>query len=116
MCVKIICQNKIKAFDTERPLEQQLDNSARIIVNYEPSDPTIFKFLREMERFSKNRIQCSATITVKDNNFSGGTKVKRQIAKLKNDIAVNELMRLAEICFRTADEKLEKLVQIIGRI
>ena len=116
MCVKIISQNEEKAFDTEKPLEQQIDPTSQIVVNYEPSDVAIMKFLQEMERISQEGIHCSCKITVDDNNFLAGSRLKAQVEKLKSDITVQELMRLAEASYKKANDKLEELAQIIGRI
>ena len=48
MCVKIIKDQSEIAYDVSKPIEQQVEGSDHVVVNYDPNDASIGKFLQEL--------------------------------------------------------------------
>lgn len=111
MCIKIIKLKEEVSYDTNKPLEEQLVGSKQIVVNYEPRDPSIDKFLDEVERMCKNGVSASLNIKFNHNNFLAGAKIKKEIIKLSKDLDVNELIKAVVSAHAEADKKLEEMAE-----
>lgn len=105
MCIKI---NEV-AYDTTTPLEEQLGASNKIVIDYEPEDSSIDKFVGEVERICKNGISCNLNIEVLTNNILKGAKIKKQARMLEFDLKVNDLIRLMTTIQSHADKTLEEM-------
>jgi hypothetical protein len=101
--------NEAIPYDMDVPLEDQLCNSSQIVIDYEPFDPSVSKFLNELERFSKTGIDQKVNIKVIHNDNIAGLKLKKKAKKAENDIKVNELIKLMALSHIEADCKLEEL-------
>lgn len=110
MCVKIFTKNVEKHYDTNKPLEEQLEGCKKIVVKYEPKDKSIPVFMKELERFAKHGIDAALNIQVIHNDNVSGAKTSKAVKKLKNDISVNELIKTFVLAHKEADKKLEELL------
>ena len=108
MCVKIIKNKKEVAYDSSRPLEEQIGDG-KVVVDYQPEDPAIGKFVDEVERICQNGIACNLNIVVKTNNILKGARVKRKAEALEFQLKLNDLIKLMAIGQAKADSKLEEL-------
>lgn len=109
MCIKIINAHQEIPYDTSKPLEDQLNGSDQIVINYEPFDNKIDKFLAEVERVVKTGIDTKLVIKVTHNDSVFGFKVKQQLKRATNDIALNEIIKLMVLSHCNIDRKLEDL-------
>lgn len=112
MCIKIVTSTEEISYDMERPLEDQIRGSRRIVVNYEPFDPTIDKFLDEVERLCKNGVTANLNIKFNHNNNLIGAKIGKEMTKLSKDLDINEVIKLMVTAQAEADKKLEELSSI----
>jgi hypothetical protein len=113
MCVKIVTSNSEVGYDMEIPLESQITNADKVVINYDPQDPSIDKFMNEMKRCTLNGINLDLNLQVFHNDHLAGAKVKRTAEKLSNDMNVNEIIKAMAISFDNADKKLEELYNCI---
>lgn len=109
MCIKIVNASQEIPYDANKPLEEQLKGSEQIVVNYEPFDKSVDKFLAEVERFVKTGIDAHFSIKVIHNDHIVGFKVKQQLARARNDITLNEIIKLMVLTHCSVDRKLEDL-------
>lgn len=109
MCIKILRSKEEFSYDSEKPLEEQIKGSRQIIVNYEPFDPSIDKFLDEVERLCKNGITANLNIKFNHNNNLKGIKIRKEMLKLSRDLDINEIIKIMVIAQAEADKKLEEL-------
>ena len=112
MCIKIIrAEDEIK-YDISKPLEEQIVGSKQIVVDYEPNDPSLMKFLCEIERFCQTGVDRTFNIKVKHNNHVMGAKAKSRIAKYSDAMNVNELIKKMALSYAETDKRLEELATI----
>lgn len=109
MCIKIFTSKEEVSYDSTRPLEEQIQGSKKIVVNYEPYDQSIDKFLDEVERLCKNGITANLNIKFNHNNNLVGAKIGREMARLTKDLDLNEIIKLMVTCQAEADKRLEEL-------
>jgi len=112
MCVKFKKSSREIAYKTEEPLELQLVGASEVFVDYKPRDPSITKFVKEMERMTKQGLDEYPQITVRHNNHITGARIKKKIEKISNDITLNKLMKLMAKSHYETDKKLEEMVNI----
>ena len=91
------------------PLEEQLKGCNQIVVNYEPKDPSINKFIGEVERLCKHGISSKLNIQFNHNNFLLGAKTGKQLAKLAKELDLNEVIKFMVNCHAESDKKLEEI-------
>lgn len=115
MCITIFTLNDHKPYDMGRPLEEQLKDCKEITIDFKPHDPSVEKFLDEIERFASNGIAYKLNIKVIHNNEILGAKIKRQVKKVESDLTVNELIKLMALTYDIADRKLEELSNCMGK-
>jgi len=109
MCIKILnCGASLK-YDSSVPLEEQLKNSEKVVINYDPKDPDMDTFLDEMERLAKTGISCNVSLDIAHNNHIKGAKAKRQISRLKKDLDLNEAIKLLVNISSELDKRLESI-------
>lgn len=109
MCVKIVRSKAEVSYDMNTPLEEQLKGCKQIVVNYEPKDPAIDKFLGEVERLCKNGISTKLNIEFNHNNFLLGAKTSKQLAKLAKQLDFNEIIKFMVNSHAESDKKLEEI-------
>ena len=112
MCIKIVRSKEEFSYDMSQPLESQIRGSERIVVDYEPSDPAIDKFLDEVERLCKNGITANLNIKFNHNNNLAGAKLKKEMVRLSKDLDINEVIKLMVTAQSEIDRKLEELSSI----
>lgn len=116
MCIKIVNASREIPYDASKPLEEQIKGSEQIIVDYEPFDKSMDKFLSEVERFSKTGVDAKLSITVMHNDHIFGFKVKQKLKKANSDITLNEIIKLMVLSHCAADKKLEELANTFNGI
>lgn len=109
MCVKLITTNSEVAYDVSTPLEKQLKGCKQIIIDYQPNDPSIEKFLDEVERFCLKGIPCNLNIKVNPNNQILGAKTKKRAKKVQKGLKVNDLIKMMTLSYDKTDKDLEDL-------
>lgn len=109
MCIKIVTAKREISYDMAKPLEEQLRGSKKIVVNYEPSDPCIDKFLDEVERLCKNGISANVNITFNHGNNLKGAKIKKKLNNISDDLNLNEVIKMMAIAHSETDKKLEEI-------
>lgn len=112
MCIKIIRADDEIKYDISKPLEDQIKGSKQIIVDYEPNDPSLEKFLDEIERFCHTGISRTFNIKVKHNNNVMGAKVNNIIKECAKDLNLNEVIKSLVNSFSETDKKLEEIATI----
>lgn len=118
MCIKILTEEDERKYDINVPLEEQLVGYRQIVVDYEPNDPSLDKFLDEVERFVQKGMTRPLNIKVKSNNNLGGQRIKSRIADCNKDAGLNEIMANLALSYAATDKKLEEISTIClnGRI
>lgn len=109
MCVKIVSHEIERPYDSAKPLEDQVSAADQIVINYQPFDKTLDKFVQEIDRMTKNGIEAKFAIKVVHNDHIVGLKLKKQMAKASNDITLNEIIKLMVLSQAEVDKKLEDL-------
>lgn len=112
MCIKILTAEDERKYDITKSLEEQLVGYKQIVVDYEPNDPSLDKFLDEVERFCQKGITRPLNIKVKSNDNLGGIKIKSRIADYNKGASVNELIASLALSYAAADKKLEEISAI----
>jgi hypothetical protein len=112
MCIKIFNSTNESEYDTDRPLEEQVGESDRIVIDYSPEDSSIEKFVGEVERICRNGVSCNLNIEVLTNNILKGAKVKRQTRALEFDLKLNDLIKLMATVQSHTDKKLEEMSEL----
>jgi hypothetical protein len=112
MCIKIITESSEIEYDANTPLEEQLAESNRIVIDYHPEDLSIDKFVGEVERICKNGVTCNLSIEVLTNNILRGAKVKKHAQALELDLKMNNLIKLMVMAQSHADKKLEEMSEM----
>lgn len=109
MCIKIIKSKQEYSYNMEIPLEEQLKGSKQIVVNYDPQDPSVEKFLNEVERLCKHGITANLNIKFNHNNHILGARTRKEITKLVKELDLNEVIKLMVTMQSETDKKLEEL-------
>lgn len=109
MCIRIINSESEVKYNASIPLEHQLNGGERIVVKYERKDPDIGKFVREIERLSKNGISANINVEVLYSDDLQGAKTKKLVKKLVKDLDVNEVIKLLANFHHTSDKILGEL-------
>lgn len=109
MCIKLINSEQEIPYDISKPLEEQIKGCKQIVVNYEPFDKSVDKFLQEIERFAKTGVDAKLSIKVIHNDHLSGSNIKRKIKKATNGVALNEIIKLIVLSQIETDKKLEEL-------
>ena len=112
MCIKIVKTKEEIPYDARKPLEDQLKGSKQIVINYEPKDPAIDKFLDEIERLCKNGISAKMNIQFNHNNHLSGAKAKRQAISINKELEVNEVIKMITLIQHSTDKKLEEMIDM----
>ena len=112
MCIKIFYSKKIVEYNPEKNLENQLKGCKKIIIDYDPKDTNIDKFVDEIERLCDRGNSVGINIDIIHNNFIEGAKTKKRIEKTEINTQVNALIKMMVIGYSEADKKLEQLKTI----
>lgn len=116
MCVKLVNSHEEKPYDLNKPLEEQLKGCDQIVVNYEPFDKSVEKLIEEMRRFVKMGIDAKVAIKVIHNDNLNGFKTKKRLERARNDITLNEIIKLMVLTHMQMDKKLEELANELGQV
>lgn len=109
MCIKIVRSKKEVSYDMNIPLEDQIKGCKQVVVNYEPKDPAMDKFIGEVERLCKKGISTKLNIEFNHNNFLLGAKTGKQLAKLAKQLELNEVIKFMVNSYAESDKKLEEI-------
>lgn len=109
MCVRIIDNGVESKYDSSRPLEEQVCDNKRVVIQYEPKDRDIEKFIGEMERLCKNGVSTNVKVEIHHNNNLKGIKAKKQLKRLEKDLNINEAIKLLVNLQHSTDIALERL-------
>ena len=109
MCVKILTNTAEVSYDMQKPLEDQLKGSKKIVINYEPKDPSIDHFLNQMERLCKNGISAKVNIQFNHNNHLRGAKLQKEMTMAAGNLDMNEVVKLMALIQSTTDRCLEEM-------
>jgi len=115
MCIRILGKDSDTKYDSSIPLEQQIKNSEKVVVNYEPKDTDINKFMDEVERLCKQGISTNISVEVSHNNHLTGARTKKQMKRLMKDLNLNEAIKLLVTLQSTTDKTLEELSEFCKR-
>ncbi len=115
MCVKIFNSGNEVSYDADQPLEAQIGDSSKVVINYDPQDPSIGKFLSEIERCTQNGVSLDLNLQVIHNNHLGGAKTKRLASKLSQDLCINDVIKAMATSYAETDKKLEELANCLSR-
>lgn len=116
MCIKIINNSKETPYDCSKPLEDQIKGADRIVVDYEPFDKSMDKFLEEVERFSRTGVDAKLSITVLHNDNIFGFKTKQKLKRCTSDMMLNDIIKLMALSHCAVDKKLEDLANTFAGI
>ena len=109
MCVKLLKDDQIIEYDCEKPLTEQVSGVSEILVNYQPNDREVKKFLSEMQRCAQTGTNPNVKVRVEYNGMLDGYKTKKQFVKAMNDITLNEIIKLIALMQRSIDKSLEEI-------
>lgn len=109
MCVKFVSNEIERPYDSAKPLEDQVRVADQIVINYEPFDATLDKFVQEIERLAKTGTDVALNIKVNHNNNIVGFRLKKRVNKASNDITLNEIIKLMVLSQAEVDKKLGDL-------
>lgn len=112
MCIKIINENSEIPYNIEKPLEEQIVGCKQIVVDYEPFNQEVDKFLQEIQRFANTGIHTDISIKVVHNNYLAGFTAKKNLNRALNDIDLNEIIKLMVLAQLETDKKLKELANI----
>lgn len=115
MCVKLVSASDVREYDVDRPLEEQIKDCERIVVNYQPFDTQVDRLLQEMQRFALTGISTNVKIQVIHNDNLLGYKTKKKLQKASNDITLNEIIKLMVLSHAALDKKLEEISNVLGQ-
>lgn len=115
MCVRILGTNSNIKYDSSVPLEEQIKNSEKVVITYEPKDTDITKFIDEVERLCKQGISADIAIEVLHNNHLNGAKAKKQMKRLMKDLELNKAVKLLVKMQSNMDNSLEELSNFCKR-
>jgi hypothetical protein len=112
MCVNIVKGNKEFKYDAEKPLEEQINGSSEIIVNYLENDESVHHFIEEIQKYSQTSFNSEIKIKVIPNNLINGVRAKKKVLNATKSISVNELIKLMATSYQENDRKLSEIVNI----
>ena len=110
MCIRIINNQGEISYNMTRPLDEQIRGSKQVIIDYKPEDPSVDKFLDEVERLCKHGVSASLNIRFNHNDNLAGARIKKKMGGLEVDLDINELIKLMATAHKETDKKLEELV------
>lgn len=109
MCVKLLKDDQLIEYDCEKPLTEQVSGVSEVLVNYQPNDKEVKKFLSEMQKCAQYGTKINVKVRVEYNGLLDGYKTKKQLVKAMNDITLNEVVKLLALMQRSIDKSLEEL-------
>lgn len=114
MCVKIIKGTEQFNYDENKPIEEQLEGSSQVIVNYLENDDSVKHFIDEFEKHSLNACN-DIKITVIHNNLVNGAKAKKRISHAASSANINQLIKLMVLSQVENEKKLDEIIQCINK-
>lgn len=112
MCVRMVRNNIPCSFDPQGDFLEQTKNCSEVIVQYQPDDEEIKKFLQEMQKCAKNGTSIDFEVTVDYGSYLSGFRTKKEIKRALNDISLNEIVKLMTLSQHNAAKKLEEISEI----
>jgi sugar-specific transcriptional regulator TrmB len=108
-CIKIIDSDSETNYQIGVPLEEQIHDSQKVVIDYDPKDEAIDYFLLDMKRLCNTGINADFKVDVIPNNCLNGMKVKKQLKRLTKDLHLNEVIKLLTLLQSKTDKVLEEL-------
>jgi len=112
MSVKIFYSGKIATYNPSECLREQLKGCKKVVIEYEPKDQAITKFVDEIEKLCDRGNSTYLNIDIVHNNHIGGAKVKKRIEEANAEAHVNELIKLLVVDHSEVDKKLQQMISI----
>lgn len=112
MSVKIFYSEKIATYNPEESLSAQLKGCKKVVIDYEPKDQSITKFVDEIERLCDKGNSTALNIDIVHNNHIMGARVKQRLQQAEVDTHINQLIKLLVVGHSEADKKLEQMITI----
>lgn len=115
MCIKILTLKEEHSYDMERPLEEQLRGSKKVVINYEPSDLSINHFMDQIKRICQTGVSANMNIQFNHNDHLTGARLQRETAKVLRGMDINEVIKLMTLIQSKTDNGLEELSEMCRR-
>lgn len=115
MCVKLLKDDQLIEYDCEIPLMDQVSGCSEVLVNYRPNDKEVKRFLLEMQKCAQTGVNPNIKVRVEYNEFLDGYKTKKRLVKAMNDIELNRIISLLALSQKSADEKLQNLIEMCNK-
>jgi len=112
MSVKIFYSKKIATYDPDKPLQHQLKGCKKVVIEYEPKDSSIDRFIDEIEQLCDKNNSTVLNINLVHNDFIAGAKLKKRVKKLETNTSVNTLIKMMASGYSETDKKLEQIASI----
>ena len=109
MCIKILNSQSSLKYDSSKSLEEQLKDAQEVVIDYDPKDPDMDRFLEEMEKLAQTGINCGVSLELIHNNFIKGIKARKQINRIRKDLDVNEAIKFLVNIHSEFDKQLEAI-------
>jgi len=107
--------NSETKYDVKRPLLEQIAHAKKVVIDYQPNDPDINTFVREMDSLCKRGVGKQFHVEIAHNNHMKGIKTKKQLTRLVREIQVNEAIKLLVTLQHHTENALEELVNFCKR-
>lgn len=115
MCVKLVKDNISQSFDPSGDFLEQTKNCTEVIVQYQPDDEEIKKFLQEMQKCAKNGTSLEFDVSVNYGDYLSGFRTKKEIRRALSDISLNEIIKLMTLSQHNAAKKLEEISELVAK-
>lgn len=112
MSVHIFKNHSEFSYDTERPIEEQIIGSDKILIDFKENDFAIEHFLNEVEKVSKTSFGFGLNIQVINNNLLNGARAKKRTLSASENLAINDIISLMVNMHYNTDKKLFELAKI----
>lgn len=115
MCVTILKNNQNISYDAGIPLDKQISKNDQLFIDYKANCSDVDLLLKEIDRlrFAGEMPECD--IKVNYNNNLCGFKLYKQVAKIKNDISISEVIKLMVISYQSIDRKFEDILNTCSK-
>lgn len=114
MCVDIIKENEILAYDINSSFEEQIKNSKEAVIDCNKENcPKVFSFLNKMEKFCKDGFSLPIELKVVDNT---NIKLFKKIKGLRKSLLLNDIIGQLALTHKKADNELEDILKMCNKV
>lgn len=112
MSVKIFYGNKSALYNPNKCLETQLKGSKEVVIDYDPKDSSIEKFIDGLEKLCDSGMSNTLNLKVVHNNHIEGASTRKKAGELEKSFDVNRLIKMMASSYSEMDKKLEELSEM----